>query len=159
MTQKYWQQLVAQSPALAATGRRLLYRGGNVAAGYLATVAPDGGPRVHPVFPVLTSDDLWLFIVNISPKYRDLIRNERYALHSLPTASGSEELHLRGLAQEISDGPTKNKVVAATQSRQGTADFESLFRLSLTSVLVTEWENWGTSEAWPSYSKWIDPDS
>ena len=111
------------------------------------------------MFPVLTTDDLWLFIVNISPKYRDLIRNGHYALHSLPTASGSEELHLRGFAQELPDGPTKNKIVAATQSRQGTADFESLFRLSLTSVLVTEWENWGTSEAWPSYSKWIDPDT
>ncbi len=48
-----WSQLESSDPELAEAGRRLLYQGSNTASAFLATVAPDGGPRVHPVFPVL----------------------------------------------------------------------------------------------------------
>jgi hypothetical protein len=70
-----WGEFETASPALAGTGLRLLYQGSDLASAFLATVAPDGGPRVHPVFPVVSGGQLWLFIVNMSPKYRDLVRN------------------------------------------------------------------------------------
>ena len=152
--QKRWIEFKGENADLAAIGQRLLYQGNHTASAFLATVAPDQGPRLHPVFPVLSSGDLWLFIVNMSPKYRDLIRNQRFALHSLPTLEGGEEFYTRGIAIEIDDMQTKSDIVKATNQRQGGSDFEALFRCEITSVLYTKWDNWGTAETWPKYVKW-----
>ncbi len=61
-------------------GRSLIYEHG-LGLGFLATVRPDGGPRVHPICPVLTDDGLYGFIVP-GPKLDDLRRDSQYALHS-----------------------------------------------------------------------------
>ena len=98
-----WGEFETASPALAGTGLRLLYQGSDLASAFLATVAPDGGPRVHPVFPVVSGGQLWLFIVNMSPKYRDLVRNGRFALHLFPLPEGGEEFYVRGRAEPIED--------------------------------------------------------
>ncbi|MCZ6869697.1 MAG: pyridoxamine 5'-phosphate oxidase family protein [Gammaproteobacteria bacterium] len=149
-----WGEFETASPALAGTGLRLLYQGSDLASAFLATVAPDGGPRVHPVFPVVSGGQLWLFIVNMSPKYRDLVRNGRFALHSFPLPEGGEEFYVRGRAEHIVDAAAKKEVVAATDGRQGNLDFEALFRCTLQSVLHTKWKDWGTKSTWPSYTKW-----
>ncbi len=149
-----WGEFETASPALAGTGLRLLYQGSDLASAFLATVAPDGGPRVHPVFPVVSGGQLWLFIVNMSPKYRDLVRNGRFALHSFPLPEGGEEFYVRGRAEHIVDVAAKKEVVAATDGRQGNLDFEALFRCTLQSVLHTKWKDWGTKSTWPSYTKW-----
>ncbi|MBM4204919.1 MAG: hypothetical protein FJ194_12325 [Gammaproteobacteria bacterium] len=120
----------------------------------MATVATDNGPRVHPVFPVHSGGELWLFIVNMSPKYRDLRSNPQIALHALPTVQGGEEFHLRGDAEKIFDAEKKGQVVAATEGRQGAHPFEALFRVRIHSALHTLWENWGTAQTWPNYRKW-----
>ena len=140
-TLKYWSEFASDSPDLADLGHTLLYQGSEIASAFLATVAPDRGPRVHPVFPVVALGDLWLFIVNMSPKYRDLDRNGLFALHTLPTINGGEEFYLRGIASEITDSATKDSVVSATNRRQGATDFEALFRYELKCVLHTKWEN------------------
>lgn len=151
---KSWKTFAEESPDLAEAGKALLYQDAEFAAAYLATVAPDGAPRVHPVFPVLALDQLWLFIVNLSPKYRDLRRNGCMALHTFPTPGGGKEFHVRGKASEVADPETRRRIVDATGGRQGNQDFEALFRCELQSVLYTEWEHWGTERAWPSYTKW-----
>ena len=148
-----WRALAEAEPDLAESGRRLLYQGGPVATGFLATSAPTG-PRVHPVFPVLTDDELWLFIVNLSPKYRDLSHNGQFALHSAPTPEGGEEFHLRGRATEVTAADVRAGVIAATAGRQGTHEFEALFRCELSSALYTRWERWGSADTWPEYHKW-----
>ena len=90
----------------------------------------------------------------MSLKYRDLKRNAWFALHSLPTAAGGEEFYVRGHATEIADTAVKERVVLAVEGRQGSSDFEVLFRCTLRSVPYTRWDNWGTERAWPSYSTW-----
>ncbi len=149
-----WSVFAAAEPALAETGRELLYRGAPIANAFLATVAPDGGPRLHPVCPVLANGELWLFVVNMSPKYRDLVRNGRYALHAMPLPQGGEEFYIRGAVTEVADPATRAEITAATAGRQGTLEFEALFRCTLQSVLHTRWENWGTPQTWPTYTKW-----
>jgi hypothetical protein len=67
---------------MAEEGRALLYDVG-VGLGFLATVRLDGGPRVHPMCPLVSDEGLFAFIVP-SPKLRDLHRGGRYALHSVP---------------------------------------------------------------------------
>lgn len=149
-----WASFADSNSDLADTGNRLLYQGNELASAFLATVAPDQGPRVHPVFPALAIGELWLFIVDMSPKYRDLIRNQRFALHTLPTAQGGEEFYVRGLAELVADVDEKSQVLAAIDTNQGAMDFEALFRCGLKSVLYTRWDNWGTAKSWPNYEKW-----
>ena len=150
-----WQDLVVAKPELAQTGSRLLYQDSETASGYLATVGPDSIPRVHPVYPVLALGSLWLFVVNLSPKYRDLRRSGYYALHSFPVPHGVEEFHIRGQVIEQRDSSLKEAVSQSTGNRQGKLPFEALFECSIASVLYTHWENWGTEDAWPNYEKWF----
>lgn len=150
-----WADLERSNPPLAAAGARLLYQGAEHASAFLATVGPGMVPRVHPVFPVLCDGALWLFIVAMSPKYRDLRRNGKFALHSFPAPEGGQEFHLRGSARERTDPGIKAIVSAATGHRQGTLDFEVLFECNLESALYTHWDGWGTEKAWPRYSRWV----
>jgi len=48
-----WTEFEQQAPDLAQAGREQLYAF-DVALGFLATVRRDGGPRVHPVCPVIS---------------------------------------------------------------------------------------------------------
>jgi len=47
-----WEDLERQAPELAGHGRRLLYQFG-LGLGFLATIRPDGGPRLHPFCPIV----------------------------------------------------------------------------------------------------------
>jgi hypothetical protein len=53
-----WAEFEAAMPEMAAEGRKLLYRFGS-GLGFLATVRPDGGPRLHPMCPILAEGGLW----------------------------------------------------------------------------------------------------
>ena len=64
---KRWCDFARESPALAEAGRALLYQH-RVGLGYLATIRRDGGPRVHPICPVIADGGLYAFIGNRSPK-------------------------------------------------------------------------------------------
>ena len=75
-----WTDFNQQQPALADAGRRQFYQFG-IGLAFLATVRPDGAPRVHPVCPVISDAGLHLLIV-AGPKRQDLLRDGRYALHS-----------------------------------------------------------------------------
>lgn len=70
--------------------------------GYLATVRADGGPRVHPVSPVITDEGLFCFVID-SPKRRDLERDGRYALHSFPPEESDDEAYVAGQARPVTD--------------------------------------------------------
>ena len=52
-----WSAFAAAEPDLAAAIRALLQQYGP-GMGYLATVRADGGPRVHPVSPVITDEGI-----------------------------------------------------------------------------------------------------
>jgi hypothetical protein len=98
-----WGDLSAARPDLAAKGRRLLYLGG-IGLGFLATVRADGGPRVHPICPVLTESALFAMIIP-GPKLDDLRRDPRYALHgeTFPPPDQDDAFYVTGTALEVSD--------------------------------------------------------
>jgi hypothetical protein len=119
-----WRDFAASAPALAAEGERIFHLGprfnneptdilGGLA--YLATIRPDGWPRIHPISPVLHDGQLYAFIHRTSPKYRDLRHNGRYSLHSFPyplnAAWGNEEFTVTGTATPSPD-PTIRQAVA-----------------------------------------------
>ena len=93
---------------MAAGGQALLYDVG-VGLGYLATVRSDGGPRVHPMCPVIADDGLFAFIVP-GPKQRDLHRDGRYALHSFPLETNEDAFYLTGLVQAVNDEKQRERL-------------------------------------------------
>lgn len=149
----HWGDMAIARPAIAEAGERLLGPWGEGLA-YLATVRKDGGPRVHPVMPVLAGGRLYVFVVRMSWKYRDLGRDGRYALHSAAAPEGGEEFYVTGPARQLEDASARATVTAASGGRLGHHDFEALFELGIERALYTKWESWGTPRAWPSYRKW-----
>ncbi len=96
-----WGGFVRERPDLAEAGRGLLYQFG-VGLAFLATVRRDGGPRVHPMCPLLTDDGLFAFIVP-SPKRDDLARDGRYAMHAFPADDNEDAFYLTGIAELQTD--------------------------------------------------------
>jgi hypothetical protein len=96
-----WSEFALAAPRLAGAVRGLLHQYGP-GLGYLATVRPDGGPRVHPVSPVLFDGGLYCFLI-ASPKRSDLERDGRYALHSFPAESSDDEAYVAGRAIRVTE--------------------------------------------------------
>jgi hypothetical protein len=148
-----WEQMRSEDPETAEAGKRLLGANG-YGVSFLGTVRLDGGPRMHPVAPVLCDGRLYVFVVNMSPKYQDLLRDGRYAMHALPTSEGGEEFYLTGRATHIEDAAIFKAAQAASDNRLGHTSFEALFELDLSHVLYTQWTDWGTAKTWPHYRRW-----
>lgn len=106
-----WSEFAAIEPELAAFGRdRLAER-----PAYLATVRPDGYPRVHPVTPVIGHAGLFLFMEPTSPKGPDLRDRAVYSLHNgVPDNSGTGgEFHLSGHGREITEPAIRAAAIEA----------------------------------------------
>ncbi|MFB9408625.1 pyridoxamine 5'-phosphate oxidase [Dactylosporangium matsuzakiense] len=112
-----WGDFATADAALAAAIRTLLHQYGPGLA-YLATIRPDGGPRLHPVSPVLTSTGLYCFVLP-SPKRQDLDRDGRYALHSYPAEDNDDEAYLAGRALPVTDPSTLTHLTLLTRAAQG----------------------------------------
>lgn len=121
---------------------------------FLSTVRKDGGPRVHPVMPVLCEAGLYVFVVDMSHKFRDLQRDSRYSLHASLPPGGGEEFYITGTAALSEDAAIREVVVRASGGRLGHNPFEVLFEFSVERALHTRWENWGTPAAWPAFNGW-----
>jgi hypothetical protein len=101
MTVVSWGEFAAARPDLAGPGRDLLYQFG-VGLAFLSTVRPDGGPRLHPISPLVIGERLVAHIIP-SPKRGDLDRDGRFALHSFPAAAGEDAFYLTGRAERMAD--------------------------------------------------------
>jgi hypothetical protein len=106
-----WLEFAQQAPELAEFGRSRFKSG----VAYLATLRPDGGPRVHPVTPIL-GDQLFLFMEPASPKGQDLRRDGRYMLHCAVEDSngGAGEFYVRGRAALSTDRLVRERAARAS---------------------------------------------
>jgi hypothetical protein len=100
-TELSWEQFTAARPDLAEAGQDLLYQFG-VGLAFLSTVRQDGGPRLHPICPLLVRGRLLAHLIP-SAKRDDLHRDPRYALHSFPTDENEDAFYLTGRAQQIDE--------------------------------------------------------
>jgi pyridoxine/pyridoxamine 5'-phosphate oxidase len=107
-----WSEFAAEQPDMAEAGRALIYQF-RVGLGYLATVRKDGGPRVHPVCPVIAHGGLYVFIGNHSPKVHDLRRDGRFALHAFPHPAVDDEFYVSGRVRRVDDQAVRQVVYAA----------------------------------------------
>jgi hypothetical protein len=137
-----WNEFERQQPALAGTGRGHLYQFG-IGLAFLATVRPDGGPRVHPVCPVISPAGLHLLII-AGPKQDDLRRDGRYALHSetSPPPRQDDGFALTGRVTEVTAPAVMEVVRGQVRTERGAQvwpglDEEVIFELRIKTCLLT----------------------
>lgn len=129
-------------PDLADAGRRLLYQFG-VGLAFLGTVRADGGPRLHPICPLLTDDALLAFL-QPSPKRDDLHRDGRCALHAFPPPDNEDAFYLTGRAVPVMDATARQAAEAQFLSERGLTgepdgfDAAELFELRIERCLWTQ---------------------
>jgi hypothetical protein len=158
---KSWNEFAALRPDLAEPGRALLYQVG-VGLAYLATTRADGGPRVHPMCPIITARGAFAFIVP-SPKQRDLVRDGRYALHSFPCEDNDDAFSCSGRVRPADDGELRRElgeVFVAERARLGVpmpAADDALFEFLLEGCLLTRTTGHGDPE--PAHQVWRDAGS
>jgi len=147
-----WAEFEADAPELARKGRALLYQHG-APLGFLGTVRPDGGPRLHPVCPVVAEDGLWVYVLRHSPKAADLRRDRRFALHAFLPEQVDDEFFIRGRAEPLDPEPALHEaLVAAAKPASIGSPEEQLFQLRLERVLIATYAYRGQ---WPPvYEKW-----
>ena len=150
-----WEALAEAAAELAETGRGLLTQFG-VGLAFLATVRADGGPRLHPVCPVLSGSGLYVLITPASPKRRDLERDGRFALQTFPQPkAGSDEFYLTGRARRIDDAATRSAVNRHARHQADPA--EILFELVIEGAMHTRWENVLTPQMRSVHRTWRAP--
>jgi general stress protein 26 len=145
LTAARWDEFAAAAADLAESGRQLLYQHGP-GLGFLATVRKDGGPRLHPVCPVVAHGGLYAFITNQSPKVHDLRRDGRYALHSFPSADVDDEFSVTGRAAIVEDPSSRQPVYEAFMAQGTTTSDDTLFELLIERALHAKY---GPRPSWP----------
>src|SRR5487761_1434724 len=111
-----WQEFESAAPEIASAGLKLLFQFGPGLA-FLATVRKDGAPRLHPICPTVVDGNLYGLILPVSPKYGDLERDGRYALHTFPPVDVDDEFLVRGRAERIDDTAQTGRVRADQKAR------------------------------------------
>ena len=135
-----WTEFEKREPDLAAAGREMFYQHG-LGLGFLATVRRDGGPRVHPVCPVIGGHGLHLIILP-GPKLADLRRDGRYSLHSETFAPPREDdgFAVSGRVREVADPAARAAIRGQAEDEIGRAwegfDEDVLFELGIERCLL-----------------------
>ncbi len=151
-----WRDFKAQQPDLARQGAELLYNFG-VGLAFLGTVRPDGGPRLHPMCPLLTDTGLYAFIVP-SPKQRDLHRDGRYAMHSFPLEDNEDAVYLSGVASHVLNPEIRDRLARQfADERSDVAlpppgEKQQLFEFQVQAAMLTRTTGHGDPE--PQHTIW-----
>jgi hypothetical protein len=130
-----WAGFVREAPELAGTVRDRFTGHKHC---LLATVRPDGSPRISGIEVWFWKDDAWLGMMPDSAKAADLDRDPRFELHSAPTDVDLQkpDARLHGMAERVEDAATIAGFVA-TLPGPGPRPYEmDLFRLDLTRVVL-----------------------
>lgn len=154
-----WAGLREERPDLEEAGRARFYQFG-VGLAFLATVRPDGGPRLHPMCPVIDGDELYGLLIP-SPKRDDLHRDGRYAMHSFPTDDNEDAFSITGSAAVVNDRLAWDSVAARfLQERKWTEppddfDEQELFAFDIERCLLTT--TTGHGDPHPTHTVWRAP--
>jgi hypothetical protein len=136
-----WGKFRSAQPDLADGGRALFYQFG-VGLAFLSTVRADGGPRLHPMCPIVVDDHLYAFIMP-SPKRRDLLRDGRYAMHCFPPANNEDAFYITGRAEPRGDPALRDRIARLFFHERGVAEpppqsaHDQLFEFFIDSALLT----------------------
>lgn len=134
-----WKIFAGNSPELASFCLARLNR----KIAYLATLKPDGSPRLHPVTPFIGNGMLFIFTEPSSPKIGDLERDGRYAMHSsVDREDPLTEVLFSGKALVVSD-PILRAEAEKLASSPVVIDSYYLFEFLVERVLAVEYDEGG----------------
>lgn len=107
-----WSDFEGAAPSLALAAKARLEA---TRIALLGTIRADGSPRISPIEPYFTPDDLLLGAMARSLKASDLVRDPRCVLHSAITEpdAGEPEFKLYGTATEVTDAARRSAPVGA----------------------------------------------
>ena len=146
-----WRAFAAAEPEVAGKGRGLLYQRGD-GEGFLATVAGNGTPRIHPLNVGVVDGRLLVFVQDFSAKARDLAANPRYALHAHQDPAAPDEFLVRGQARLVTDPDVR--AAAASNWFFTVSDGYPLYELLIEHALLGE----RRPDEWPPrYRSWRPP--
>jgi hypothetical protein len=154
-----WSQFTIESPDLAKAGRELFCCFG-VGLAFLSTVRRDGGPRLHPICIVIAGDGLYGLIIP-SPKFEDLRRDGRYALHSYPLPENEDAVYITGRAELKPEPALRSAVIEAfiaQPDREGPVlteshfDDQTLVEFLIDTCLITR--TTGHGDTHPQHTVW-----
>jgi hypothetical protein len=151
-----WGEFRALRPDLAEAGVGHFYRYG-VGLAFLATVRPDGGPRLHPMCPVIDDEGLFAFLIP-SPKRDDLYRDGRYAMHCFPPEDNEDAFSITGRARHVDSPPARDRLAEQfLRERSWTSpppgfDQQELFEFHVEGCLLTETTGHGDPD--PQHTVW-----
>lgn len=146
-----WSGFSSTSGELAAAAARLMDRH-DVA--FLATASAAGRPRLHPFVPRVVDGRMVAFIVDRSPKYRDLIERRQYAIHLMP-GDEDEQFFFSGEADYVDDDAAFRQKAAGAMGFFTDIDAgEKLFEFRLDRALWTRWLDFGTKDHRPKHLRW-----
>jgi Pyridoxamine 5'-phosphate oxidase len=165
-----WADFEREAPDVAAVAARLwpgivaLHRGESLPANcfsvaFLASVRPDGGPRLHPFCPVLAGGRLFAAIPRSSPKGSDLRRDPRCVIHALP-GPDDDELCIRARARDVTADEASRVLVRRVVANSGvggmieTVSHDPLFEFELERVDVAKWLDIGQPGTRPIRQRW-----
>ncbi len=128
-----WAEVAREVPELASDALASLDLGNHK---MVATIRPDGSPRVSATEARVVDGTLWMAFMWMTPKARDLRRDPRYALHSWSAEPEvwMGDAKVAGRAVEVDDEAARTRLVEAA----GTAPpgrFH-LFRCDVDEVVV-----------------------
>lgn len=149
-TMTTWAEFVAAAPELAAAGEELWHRQGLM---FLATVRRDGSPRIHPVVPILEDGRIFVAIAPRSPKWRDLARDPRCVLHTLP-GERDDEFLLRCTASERPEALGEVRRAA----NHVIHDEDRIFEYDIYQADLGWWENVGQPGTYHVRRRWTPDD-
>ena len=140
-----WKQFEEIKPNLANFGKERFSKG----VAYLGTIQKDGSPRVHPITPIISPENLFVFMEPTSPKGKDLIRKNKFFIHSLVTQSSGQEgeFWVKGAAKLVNDANLRKEAILSSSYEP--ANRYILFQLFLEEVGSTTYQNGN-----PSYQRW-----
>ena len=104
---------------------------------FLATLQPDGSPRISGIEMSFVAGEPWLVGMPASVKFQDLRRDPRFALHSGSSEPDtfSADAKLSGRAVEVAGDAERAAFAEAAGVPPGEVGFE-LFRVDLVQVVL-----------------------
>ncbi len=136
-----WAEFAAAAPEMAERGARRL----SIGYAFIATTSGDGAPRVHPMTPLIGGGRLLAFVAVHTVKYRNLLRDPRYALHAV-LGESDEEFLVTGRAVVSDDWASRMLGAAAAREIGMTSRDDVVFELHLEWAHWAVWDGLGTPD-------------
>ena len=127
----HWDAFAEASPRIAEVFRRRHRAAGSLC--FLGTLRPDGFPRISPMEPRFFEGQLWIGGMPDTAKFRDLIRDARFSLHTATTDPHVREgdAKIWGVVEDVHDAELHQRYAAALFEETGLdvrgRTFEHLF--------------------------------